>query len=304
MAGEMRRLFGDRDWRGQTIAVLSVAVGAAVLGFTAGSLGRQVQSTRLARAEAANVELRESVATLEEAVREGRGPLERRIHELEQDLAESAGAAAAQGEAEQPLRARISELEAELAQRDAGSNKLANQVERLKRAVKQAERGRGELKAENQRLAAQVASLERSAAPPRAPAVEANPLAPPAARAPTADAPDANDGPDGTRATDAPAPTATAGCAALEETVFALAVAGDPVRRLGDQLVMRLAEGPDGLTLELGEERKRYPLDPLPQHVSFDCAGTPYIVSVCRVEADEAVTGVVWQADSWRDPCR
>ena len=94
------------------------------------------------------------------------------------------------------------------------------------------------------------------------------------------------------------------GSGTLDEPAFELAVAGDPERRLGDRLVMRLAEGPDGLALELGEQRKRYPLDPLPQHVSFDCAGTPYIVSVCRVEAGAAASGVVWQADSWRDPCR
>ena len=54
MSPDITRLFGGRDWRGQTIAVLGVALGAAVLGFAAGSLGRQVQSTRLARAEAAS----------------------------------------------------------------------------------------------------------------------------------------------------------------------------------------------------------------------------------------------------------
>jgi hypothetical protein len=236
-------------------------------------------------------------------VREGRGPLERRIHELEQELAESAGAAAAESEAEEALRGRLAELEAQLAKRDAGSGKLEAEVARLRQAVKRAERGRGELEAENQRLAAQVAKLERATPPPRAPAGPSEPAAAFEAAPEETTLPAAPAAPD--PAADVRVGVGVAaGCAVLEEPSFALAVAGEPERRLGDELVMRLADGPDGLVLELGEQRKRYPLDPLPQHISFDCSGTPYIVSVCRIEADDAVAGVVWQAETWRDPCR
>ena len=316
MRPEIRALFGGRGLPGQAAAFLGVGLGALVLGLALGSLGRQLVSTRLAQVEAVNLELRETAAALEAELREARAPLQRRIQELEVALGESPGAAPPvplapePSEAEQALRERVASLEAAAKRDGARRGELEKQIARLEASVKSEKRDRGTLKAENQRLARRIGELEQDAAAP-APAQAASP----AARAPAPQdraRPDAQDearaagGGAAVPAKVAAAPGAAAArCGPLVNPDFDLAVSGAPERRLGGRLVMRLAESAAGLDLELGEQRERYAIRDTPQHVSFDCAGTPYIVSVCRVDrAIQRAAGVVQRsAERWRDPC-
>jgi hypothetical protein len=102
----------------------------------------------------------------------------------------------------------------------------------------------------------------------------------------------------------APAPDPS--CRVLARSEFSLRGPGSEAVRLGGRLGLALREGRYGPVLAVdGDPGSPYALDDAPVHLTFDCDGIGYIVSVCTVEGDPAqVTGVVSPAEGWRRPCR
>jgi hypothetical protein len=282
-------------------AAAAAACVAAFLGHAAARFDEARLAREIERLERSNAQLSANADALAEALRAARSPLQHRIAALEARLAGPARAAEPEPPGPAPGPRPIARAEAvEPAHPPAGTAApAAPPAPSLASTRESAPDPAPAPEAPDVAPVPEPAPRKAAAAsgPDRSPAKATSGL-PAVAAAPPVPSPDPEP--------PAVAPGPDPACRALSDPEFALVGIGDATERLSGRLRLSLSRSEETLLLHLaGDGASPYSLHELPLHVSFDCDGIDYIVSVCRaLDNPVAVRGAVSHAARWSRPCR